>query len=274
MFIVDIFLILFALIGTLRVEHLVASDFWIAFSGPKWKRRVSRMSIATQSDVGRMWKAYLETGGGKLPFLFFGIKSYRLFSFYHANWGRPWRSRSIAAVRLLWRYYIFSPLASCIVIVFSFVPSQLSAVAKIALLVLAFSTVVGMLAIAAEALLAAVVLGSWAILYHRWPKPGKSRQGFREFLVSIGSIALAVLAIFALLLCVAVRFHAYPDLASATLGTETRGAAALTFGGFFSNTIAPAPSLLAFFTGLTVSICYVAYFLFLLSIASDLWRNG
>lgn len=264
-------LVLLASLSALRVEHLVASDIWIVFGGPKWKRRVSRMSRETQADVVRMWRAYQETGGGKLPFLFFGIKSYRLFNWSHSARQTPWQSRPLRAVRFIWRYYTFAPLMSFLVIIFSLVPNQLSAEARTALLVIAFATVVGTLAIAAEAILAVLVLKSWAVLYHRWPKPGREQSALREFLVTIGSVVLALLAVYALLLCVGARFHAYPGFASVSSGAKLREAASLAVPAFFSNAFAPGVGNLAFTASIVVAISYVAYALFLV-VGSQLWK--
>ena len=163
----DVTLIVLAVLSVLRVEHLIASDFWIAFRGDAWKRRVSRMSISNKSNVTRMWKTYRDTGGGKLPYLFFGIKSYRLAHESDQAIGRGWRWRShgLRLLRMSWRFYTFVVAMSSIVILLSIIPARLSETSSIALLIIAFAMVGGMLAVAAEVTLASLVLGSWAVLY-------------------------------------------------------------------------------------------------------------
>jgi hypothetical protein len=268
----DVIFVLLACLSVARVEHLVASDVWIVFGGPKWKRLVRRMHRGTQADVARMWPAYQQTGGGKLPFLFFGIKSYRLYNWSHTARQVSWRANALWVTRFIWRYYTFAPAMSCLVIIFSLVPHELSAITKTALLAVAFATVAGMLAVAAEAILAALVLDSWAVLYHRWPKPGREQSALREFLVMMGCIVLTLLAVFALFLFVGARFHAYPGFVSKSPGAELREAASLAFPAFFSDAFAPGIGNLAFFASIAATICYLAYILFLLLVGSRLWK--
>ena len=90
----DVVLVILAAVSILRVEHLIASDFWIAFRGDDWKRRITHMPVANKSNVRRMWSTYRDTDGGKLPFLFFGIMSYRLLHAQDEAKARGWTWRS------------------------------------------------------------------------------------------------------------------------------------------------------------------------------------
>lgn len=271
----DIVLVFLAVVSLLRVEHLVASDLWIAFCGERWKRRVGRISAAGKSDSARMRRVYQETGGGKLPFLFFGIKSYRLL-----NWsdqaerrGLARRSRALRRLRFCWRYYTFVPALSCVVILLSVVPARLPGTASVSLLIIAFALVLGMLAIAAEGILAALVLGSWAVLYHGWGNLRKGNSNLREFCVIVGCVILTMFADFALVLCAQTRFDAYQDQ-SATIGwPDFRNAISTTFSGIVSDVFSASVGPLAFFIGLFTGVCYLAYFVFFAPVGAKLWSG-
>jgi hypothetical protein len=158
--------VVLAIASVIRVEHLLAGVGWIILRGGAWKRRVRRMKLSTQSDVSRMWTAYRDTDGGKLPFLFFGIKSYRLY-----NWSRSpalnrWQRFGLRSLRGCWRYYTFAPAMCVYVAALAVVRIRMPHLMTDALYVIGFSTVIGMLAIAAEAIFSAIQFESWAVLYH------------------------------------------------------------------------------------------------------------
>src|SRR5262249_52818890 len=107
---------------------------------------------------------YRRTGGGKLPWLFFGIKSYRLYAWHHNHQPKKAASFGIKCVRVAWRYYTYAPVMAIILIVLSFTPAKLSSISRYCLLIIAVSITIGMIAIAAEGTLAAFILQSWAVL--------------------------------------------------------------------------------------------------------------
>jgi hypothetical protein len=222
-----------------------------------------------------MWRAYQETGGGKLPFLFFGIKSYRLL-----NWsglavqrGETWRYQTLRWLRFCWRYYVFVPALSSLVIVLSMASVRLPETAEIALLTISIAMVVGMLAIAAEAVLAALVLGSWAVLYHRWRNPGTENAPLREFTLFVGCVLLTALTVFALVLCAQMRFHAYQDTPAGIGWLPIRDAFVTSFTGFVSDALSQSGGPLAFFVNLLTGISFLSYFIFLSQAGARLWGS-
>jgi hypothetical protein len=269
---VGVLLVIVAVLSVVRVEHLIASDFWIAFRGSDWQSGLKHLSEAGKSNVPRMWRAYRENGGGKLPFLFFGIKSYRLLHWSDAakRHGWKWRSRGLRMVRLAWRFYTFVLLASVLVVALSAAPVRLSTMSRVALLIVAFAMAGGMLAIAAEVVLAALVFGSWAVLYHRWPRPAVRTPRLHEFNLGVGCVLLTQVALFALVFCAETRFHAYPDVPGAGW-IAVRDAITASYSGFISNAVATGLGPLAFFINLVTAISYVSYFVFVLQATGRLW---
>jgi len=271
---VDVLLVTLAVASVLRVEHLVASDVWIAFCGERWRRRVRQLPKRKLIDPQVMWLHYKQTYGGKLPWLFFGIKSYRLYALATASRDRRLKFMLVWLLRFLWRYYTFVPTMCLIVLVLSFRPSQLREVSRYALLVIASSTLLGMIAIAAEGTLAALFLKSWAIEYHRFPKGhrgSRHSRAARERSVFLGCVLLAYLSAFSLVALVATRFDGYVEFAMTNpLGHQLQDVTRLSLPFFLNNAWADAANSAGFWSNVLVTLLYISYFVIFLTVLQHL----
>lgn len=114
----------------LRAEHVWAANVWIARSGERFmeleaeKRESNRMALlsaghpATWRDVlltpEQRWDLYVETGGGKLPWIFFGIRSHRLL--VAARCARRAIRWLLTLIRLAWLNWFFPIWAGVVLI--------------------------------------------------------------------------------------------------------------------------------------------------------------
>lgn len=268
-----------AVICVARVEHVVASTMWILLSGNRWAAKVRRLSVNQQRDAERMWSLYRQTGGGKLPYLFFGIKSYRLYAWSTANRDHRMRSVCVRLLRLLWRYYLFSPTMLLLVIFATFVPIRTSSIERWSLLVIAVSGVLGMLAIAAEVIVASFRLKSWAAIHHRWPNPSppKTDRSLAEFSAYMGCVVLAWFSALALVSVVAVTFHGYAQFPyQGPVVRQLEAVVEYTLIGLITNVWIDHTGTVSFVANVLVSTLYVTYVLMIpfAGAPERLWGKG
>lgn len=224
--------IVLALVCTIRIPHLIASDIWILQHGSKWLRDVKSLTDDKRADPEEISKKYDEHLGYNAV-LFLGIKSYRLRRWYVEAADRREKKRKLllATVRAGWRYFTFPIGVMAIVTIISLV--DLPAVAEVLLTYCGFAVAIGFIVIAAESVLAAQHLASWANWYHRWPKGASvEARPSAETSVFIGSVILSWVST-GLLLTSTQRFYGvfekFPDGFGAQLLAGL--AAALPIGG-------------------------------------------
>lgn len=258
-------LTLLALVSVLRVEHLIASDAWILRSGEQWQANLRMLTPDQRSDPLEMWRCYRATGGGKLPCLFFGIRSHRLLAWQRSATRRGPRA-CLLALRFAWRYFVFAPTVSIVVILVSLLASELPAVARWDLLILSISTAVGLVAIAAEGELASLLLESWAVEYHRFKRRSKNDYRIHEVVIVWGCIGFVALAAVGLASVCAAQFHAYSDFPHAySEAGEFWAALQIAIPGMFSASWQGAANAVGMLGNLTLLALYGSYFLLLLS---------
>jgi len=211
----------------LRVEHLWASAWWVEARVERWVKRLEKMGKKAVRDPLQVAEAFQRTDGAKLPWLFFGVKSHRLW--LAIRWARSGNFRRILAppfivLRALWVFYIFAPVTASIVA--SLALTGRSVEIRTQLLVAMTLLSVGSLALVSEASASYHLTKRWRTLYHRWPKPIRlkptSRGVLQEQRFFIGAFFLTVFpcAVSTYLLA-GVAYQAYPDFPNDTVGRLT-----------------------------------------------------
>lgn len=270
--ILTVALMIIAAVSVLRVEHLIASDVWICLRGRRWRDLVILLNPEDWEDKELIWRFYKVADGGALPWLFFGIRSYRLAAWAQACRSRRWSSLAIKGVRLLWRYYVFAPLTALMVAVLAVVPTHLSQASRIALLVVAGSTVLGMIAMAAEGTVAAFTLKSWAVDYHR-RMARETPAGLRELAVILFCLVLALGACYSWLLVIATRFGGFNGFPMhSSVADKLQAGVQLAIPAFISNDWSGLDGAAGSLGAVLVAMLYFSYFFVLLFIAGQkLW---
>lgn len=153
----------------LRVEHLWASAVWVITRGGDFASAllaVAEDRLQTR-DVTRIFE---DTGGGTLPFLFMGVKSFRMEK--AALWlagANAWRSaRALHVIRLGWRYYAF-PLLFAPFLIAAGLTGKGDVIAP-QMLAITMLLVCGFIAIGVEAVFTTLRMGSWTTAYHGYPR--------------------------------------------------------------------------------------------------------
>ena len=143
-----------AVLVLVRVEHLVATDIWIWLRGARWRKRIRELDKSALRDPARLWQEYHALGAGRLPFLIFGVKSYRLLAWsrQRGHGSALIRLRAITAslVRPVWRWYFFAPGVALVVTVLAYLVDDSTVYERAGLLTIGFVLMLGSLAIAAE----------------------------------------------------------------------------------------------------------------------------
>ncbi len=271
MSILTVSLIVVAIVSLLRVEHLIASDAWIVLRGRHWRDLVFVLDPEDWEDKQRIWDSYRLAGGGKCPWLFFGIKSYRLAAWSHARKSRR-AAMGIAAVRAVWRYFTFAPAMAVLVTTLAFTPAHLQPAARYALLTIAASTMLGMVAVAAEGTLAAFVLESWAVDHHRMGRKlaSDSPAALRELAVILGCFAIALAVCYGLVAVIATRFAGYSNFPSqASIGSQLRFVFQRAIPVLTGNVLGGATNASGVLSEILLLCLYFAYFVILLAMAGQ-----
>ncbi|GAA2758611.1 hypothetical protein [Actinopolymorpha rutila] len=210
---IEVICVLVTVITVLRVEHLFASNVWIARHGPEFIRKLRKKDQAFIDDPTRVWPLYLSCGAHNV-FLFFGIKSYLLlyWSIQSGPFGKRVRAFTARTVRFWWRYFVYPVVLSAAISVFALFPE--AAPYRSFMLTIAFLLNLGSIAIAAESVLSAQKMDTWANWYHRWPeKPHKKAEKRRtsELKVYVGSGLISLFSAFALIVLVGTQFSGFRD---------------------------------------------------------------
>lgn len=254
-------------VAALRVEHLVASAAWIAFRGEQWAQEVGQYKAKRQRDPVRMAEVYAAHDGGMLPYLYFGVKGYRLWRWGHELSGG--RSAAVRALRLAWKFWLFAPLVTIGVAGLALVPVDYPLHVDVLLLLIVLTCAVGMIEIAAETVLSAHTMGSYAVLHHRWPKPVKRparrpRTGLdriKENAVYLGCCLIAVLVAAVMALVVDRQFAGNGDLTTRSSVVDSVAtafqSALLGFAGPTWNDVSNVAGAVAALTTLLMYGCYL-----------------
>jgi hypothetical protein len=270
------------IVTVLRIEHLVAADFWILRHGRDFVRDLKGRSPLTVRNPQRVWQIY-KAHGGHTIFLFFGIKSYLLYSWASQTTTLWHRVRGAAAriVRFFWRFFVYPVILSVGIIAVA----MLSHDSTINNFALATSLLLnlGSIAIAAEAVISAQRLESWANWYHRWPakRPAhdQSKRRTEELAVFIGSVLIAFFSAAALIIVAGARFGAFQDFPEATHGLDLPYVLTSVGYGFRSAlftfttfTLNPPASALGYWVISLVAVVEVCYLVLGITVVGKLWQ--
>jgi hypothetical protein len=200
----------------LRVGHLVASAIWIMDRGSDWIQEIKGATASELREASFIDTLFELFDGGKLPWLYFGVKSYRLrkWSTTLKHRGRPLQSWLVRLGQvLLWKYFVVPFWAAGTIIALSSRPVDLAA--RWLLLFCAVLLVTGFLVVVAEAIFAALQMKSWAAYYHRAPRtPRHAGQNMKasEFVFTCATfVILWVLAVVPLEYVADSQFAAHGD---------------------------------------------------------------
>jgi len=122
--------------------------------------------------------------------------------------------------------------------------------------------VIGMIVIAAEGVLAAHVLGSWAILYHRFPKPGDptKRSSLKELALFIACLLLTLVATTTLTLIAGTQFQGFDDFSTdGPVASQVQRAATLAIPGIIYPTWTDVSNGWGFTAAAFSALSYGAY---------------
>lgn len=217
----------------LRVEHLWASAFWVEYRIAQWSDAVRNLSPRRRADPARIAQLFAATDGGKLPWLFFGVKSHRIWRWARKadQAGNTVRAMLLYALRTAWVYYILAPAVACCVGLIAITGAgadykhQLTAMSALLWL--------GVMALLWEMIGSYSNTEEWRNLYHRWPKPldGRPRPKTSELKFAIGVVLLVLFpCALASQLVTAVTLEAYGTIPDGI--TERFGQALLSVVGF------------------------------------------
>lgn len=212
---------------------------------------------------------YVRLDGGKLPFLFLEIQSYRLVGWYTRSSGALRQVLKLA--RGAWRFYTFLPMVSGLSILASFRWHSWTKVNLYLVLAILIALCAGCIATAAGGTIATFTMGAMANYHHSWPPPSRDRLAGHELKLAIGTTALAALSNFALVLFAATQLNGYPNI-NPTEGpfAEALKCAFVALAGFvglalqdFGKTAQPF-GLLANIVVTVVQAAFVVVFLFVI----------
>jgi hypothetical protein len=215
---------LLVLLVALRVEHLWASALWVLRRGRFFRDKLLRLGHKKRIRPRRIAEIFSQTDGGKLPFLFVGVKSYRIeiAALNQRSVGHRWRALLLGFARAGWRFYTFPFLI--LPITFGASLSDTGSSVRVQLLAVSLLLCLGFMAIGAESFWAKHRMGSWITYYHRFPKPpGKDDQPdtAMEGMARVGVLVLMVIPCVCASILVAGAFfdayQGYPDGAGARI---------------------------------------------------------
>lgn len=150
------------------MEHLLTAPVWIALRGESFASDLSNLTQSQLDDPAAVWPVYVHNQGGKLPWIFFGIKSYRLYA-WSQDRSTAWlklRSATLRAIRFCWRWFNYVTGMSALILTTAYAPITLNRYDRAVILTTAFLLVLGCIAIAAEGYLFFDQLKGWAYAYH------------------------------------------------------------------------------------------------------------
>ncbi|AKU18188.1 hypothetical protein [Luteipulveratus mongoliensis] len=184
-----------------RVEQLITSDLWIQHRGVAWLKVAKRASAGQLRDPEYVDRLFERFGGGTTPWLFVGIKSYRLrrLSRHLEASGAYRRARAVNLFRtVFWQYYTFPFLVAILLCALSLTGRHTDSI-RYLMLAEAALLIVGYIAICAESVFALLLFGSWSPWYHRFPKvPRSTKQNTKVDELQFAGGALMLLGFVAL----------------------------------------------------------------------------
>ncbi len=183
----------------LRLEHLLASSIWVWARGSGWIAEVNNKQVSLDNPIA-VADSFDRHGGGKLPFLFFGVKSYKTHRWIKVleDCGRTRQSLVIQVVRLtLWQYWIALLWISPFIVLLGRNP--LNGLTKWVVILCAFVQLLALFAICIELWVAGLQMGSWTSFYHRlrvvpYDAPNQRPRGIENVFALVALIYTCLLS--------------------------------------------------------------------------------
>lgn len=179
-----------------RVASLIASVLWIQYRQPGFDEDYWKLPEWRRTRADVVWALTRKHGGGKLPWLPFGVKSRRLAYLAERSQSRGARI-ALKSVRGLWRWYTYALILGLALLVLGTWPVNLTGpqgALGVLLFVLLWS---GCLTILVEGIVSFLNYGAWASVYH-FPDRTAGRQSspaMQEAALAVGTVALLALAL-------------------------------------------------------------------------------
>lgn len=197
---------LFVVVIALRWEHLIAGAVWMKRSG---KLCYDDPDFGTATTASARWVVYQRHHGGRLPWLFMGIKAHRLRA-WEENRSTPLkriRATGSFVVRRIWHFGVFGWAISLLLLGLSEVDDNSAQPYMIA----AFMMLGCIFTLAIEGAISLLLVGSWGGTHHLLRH---SSGRWKETIAAGGSITVA----YAITVCsiwIAERqYNAFPTTAT------------------------------------------------------------
>lgn len=182
-----------------RLEHLLASAIWVWARGSGWIAEVGNSQVDLEDPIAAA-DSFDRHGGGRLPFLFFGVKSYRMRRWVRIlkDSGRNRQSLVIQFVRsILWQYWIALLWISPLVMFLGRKP--LDGLTQWVILSCAFVLLLALITICMELWVAGQQMGSWTSFYHRmrivpYNAPNQRARGLENMFALVALVYTCLLS--------------------------------------------------------------------------------
>ncbi len=207
-------------LAVLRAEHLAAGVVWFMFWARSCYDEMDYQELDHDAPPEQVWPVYQRNHAGKLPYLFFAVKSFRLLIWSRAPGSGLLRARVWFArvVRPLWRFYTFVPLLAVALVWMAATPRGSQGAVGALLLATAFVLVLASLLIAVEASLSSLTLASWGRRHHSLIPSNSS--ALSEAGAVIISALVALVASFALVQVAVAAYRPYPELVGRSFASQ------------------------------------------------------
>ncbi len=249
---------LLLVVCVLRVEDLAANAVWLAFRSTSFREHVESGDARISDPVNRA-RLYDITGAGKLPWLFVGVKSYKLDRLAERSRlsGRRGRWVSWWIVAHLWKWYGFVPVATALLLATA--AASPSSPAR-GLSLAAFAVLnVGSIIIAMEIVAAMLLHRSWSRFHHQRFFPNdRRRAALAEWSLLAGAFFFALVLLTGMVVSASATHMAFPPVADGVTVESLWQAVQLTFpaGLLGTPTSNNAAEGITAFLASIISFCY------------------
>ncbi len=264
---------LLVVLCALRAEHLLAGLVWFWRRSSACYQEMAWRQIDEAAAPEEAWRVYKSHQAGKLPYLFFAVKSYRLLIWSRMDGSLLIRARALLAgvVRFFWRFYCFTPAVSVLIVVLTRRPESFSGTRGALLLVAALTLVLGCVLIAAEGTISAAINRSWGHVHHRLRPAGSSAAA--EVGAILVSALTALFASFALVQVAVALYGSYPAQATASWGSQVAFSAQSALDSVTFDAPSGGDGALASTVAACLKLLWICYVVVLVTVFSTYMRT-
>jgi hypothetical protein len=216
----------------LRAEHIIASDVWIYANGEEFRTQIERILAQDSNSRSRgrraartsrhptahplisnpsaRWEIYRALGGGRLPYLFFGIQSYRLLAWSVGSSGI--KATALLLLRGLWRFYTFATVASAIIWAYALCRNGQPGINDYLMVAAASLLVVSAIGTLAGAILATFHMEDFSRYHRKWPPSPAGRLRTQNLTLFLGTVAFLWVSTSSLFILLVTRYSATSGL--------------------------------------------------------------